>query len=75
MFEQLNALSTQRYVSPYDIAMVLQETNDAFEWLGRALEERSLWLGYLNAEPQLDSLRADHATKTCSIALSSTVNP
>lgn len=62
VFQQLTALSKQRYVSPYDVALVhlgLQETDNAFEWLGKALEQRSLWLGYLNVEPQLDSLRAD----------------
>ena len=36
-----------------------RETDNAFKWLGKALEQRSLWLGYLNVEPQLDSLRAD----------------
>jgi hypothetical protein len=59
---QLNALSSQKYVSPYDIAIVyvgLQEIDEAFTWLWRALEQRSLWLGYLNVEPQLDPLRSD----------------
>jgi tetratricopeptide (TPR) repeat protein len=60
--KQLNALSSRRYVSPYDIAMVhvgLQENDEAFSWLQRAFEQRSLWLGYLNVEPQLDRLRSD----------------
>ena len=59
---QLNALSMQKYVSPYDIALVhvaLQENDEAFTWLQRAFEQRSLWLGYLNVEPQLDLLRSD----------------
>ena len=59
---QLNSLSNQRYVSPYDIAIVhvgLQEIDTAFAWLTKALEQRSLWLGYLNVEPQLDPLRSD----------------
>jgi TolB-like protein/tetratricopeptide (TPR) repeat protein len=59
---QLHALSTHRYVSPYDIAIVhlgLQEIDAAFAWLTKALEQRSLWLGYLNVEPQLDPLRSD----------------
>jgi TolB-like protein/Tfp pilus assembly protein PilF len=62
VLDQLNALSSQRYVSPYDIALVhvgLQEYDEAFTWLQRAFEQRSLWLGYLNVEPQLDSLRSD----------------
>jgi hypothetical protein len=62
VLNRLNALSSQRYISPYDIAMVhvgLQENDEAFAWLQRALEQRSLWLGYLNIEPQLDQLRSD----------------
>ena len=37
----------------------LQENDEAFAWLQRAFEQRSLWLGYLNVEPQLDPLRSD----------------
>ena len=62
VLSQLNALSRQRYISPYDIAMVhvgLQENDEAFAWLQKAVEQRSLWLGYLNIEPQLDQLRSD----------------
>jgi tetratricopeptide (TPR) repeat protein len=62
VLNQLNALSSQRYVSPYDIAMVhvgLHENDEAFAWLQRAFEQRSLWLGYLKVEPQLDALRPD----------------
>lgn len=62
VLKQLNALSSRRYVSPYDIAMVhvgLQENDEAFSWLQRAFEQRSLWLGYRNVEPQLDRLRSD----------------
>jgi len=62
VLNQLNALSSKRYVSPYDIALVhlgLQENDEAFTWLQRALEQRSLWLGYLSVEPQLDPLRSD----------------
>jgi TolB-like protein/Flp pilus assembly protein TadD len=62
VLNQLSALSSERYVSPYDIAMVhvgLQENDDAFVWLQKAFEQRSLWLGYLNVEPQLDPLRSD----------------
>jgi hypothetical protein len=37
----------------------LQENDQAFSWLQRAVKQRSLWLGYLNVEPQLDPLRSD----------------
>jgi hypothetical protein len=33
--------------------------DEAFRWLHSALEQRSLWLGYLDVEPQLDPLRND----------------
>ena len=59
---RLTTLSKQRYVSPYHVAVVhvgLHEDDIAFEWLERAFEHRSPWLGYLNVEPQLDALRSD----------------
>jgi TolB-like protein/Flp pilus assembly protein TadD len=62
VINQLHTLSEQKYVSPYDLAMIyvgLQQNDDAFAWLQKALEQRSLWLGYLNVEPQLDPLRSD----------------
>lgn len=62
VLSQLTARSQQRYVSPYDVAVVhvgLHENDEAFEWLERAFEHRSIWLGYLNVEPQLDALRSD----------------
>ncbi len=62
VLDQLKALSSQKYISPYDVAMIyvgLQENDEAFSWLQRALAQRSLWLGYLNVEPQLDPLRSD----------------
>jgi hypothetical protein len=54
--------SREKYVSPFDIATIhtgLGEHDEAFSFLERAFEERSLWMGYLNVEPQLDPLRAD----------------
>lgn len=62
VLERLHMLAGQRYVSPYDIAMVYlgrQEFDRAFEWLQIALEQRSLWMGYLKVEPQVDPLRSD----------------
>jgi TolB-like protein len=67
VLNQLNTLSSTRFVSPYDIALVhlgLQEYDEAFAWLQQALEQRSLWLGYISVEPQLDPLRADPRFQT-----------
>jgi len=62
VLHQLFEFPDQKYVSPYDIAMIhvgLAEHDEAFAWLERAFEERSLWMGYLNVEPQLDPLRPE----------------
>jgi tetratricopeptide (TPR) repeat protein len=62
VIERLDELAKQRYVSPYDIAMIhvgLQEMDTAFYFLEKAFEERSVWLGYLGLEPQWDPLRTD----------------
>lgn len=62
VLKDLTARSSQKYLSPYDVAMVyvaMHENDEAFMWLDKAFEERSLWLGYLNVEPQLDGLRSD----------------
>jgi tetratricopeptide (TPR) repeat protein len=62
ILEQLTDPSKQKYVSPYDIATIytcLGETEEAFDWLSRACEERSGLLVYLKVEPMLDRLRSD----------------
>jgi len=62
ILRKLECFPKERYVSPYDIAVIhvgLGDHDQAFAWLGRAFEERSLWLGYLSVEPQLDPLRPD----------------
>jgi hypothetical protein len=49
-------------VTPVAFAMMhagLGETDRAFEWLDRAMEERRGWLAYLKVEPLLDPLRVD----------------
>src|SRR6266700_5729032 len=50
------------YVSPYDIALIytaLGEKDTAFDWLNKAVAERSTWLVYSKWEPRLDPLRSD----------------
>jgi TolB-like protein/Tfp pilus assembly protein PilF len=59
---QLLVMKEQRYVSPYEIAVIhvgLGERDQAFEWLERAYQEHSSWLSYLNAESRLDPLHSD----------------
>jgi serine/threonine protein kinase/Tfp pilus assembly protein PilF len=61
ILQKLKELSQQRYVSPYDIALVyagLEEKDLAFEWLDIAYESHSLNF-LLKVDPQLDGLHSD----------------
>ncbi|MGB9071982.1 MAG: protein kinase [Terriglobales bacterium] len=52
----------QSYVSPFDIALIysaLGKKDTAFEWMTKAVAERSTWLVYSKWEPRLDPLRSD----------------
>ncbi len=63
LLDELIELSRQRYAEPFGIAEIhvaLNERNQAFDWLQRAFDERSLWFNlFLNDDPRLDSLRSD----------------
>jgi DNA-binding winged helix-turn-helix (wHTH) protein len=57
----LTGLATERYVTPYGIALVhagLGETERALDWLDRALEDRSHWLVWLTLDPRLRGVRS-----------------
>lgn len=59
---ELHRKSEQSYVSAYDIAVIyagLGETEQAFTWLYKAIEQRPFWLCWLKLDPRLDGLRAD----------------
>jgi len=59
---QLRTLSKTRYVSPYAFALVyigMAETEKAFEWLQRAVTERSQAITTLKVDPVFDDLRGD----------------
>jgi eukaryotic-like serine/threonine-protein kinase len=60
--ELLQSNSTQNYVDPYFIGLIyvgLDDKEQAFVWLEKALQARSEDLLNLKTEPRLDSLRAD----------------
>jgi len=62
LLDELQGLSRQRYVSAISRAVIyigLGEKDAAFKWLERACQEHDPWLGWLNADPIFDSLRAD----------------
>jgi Tfp pilus assembly protein PilF len=60
---ELLAISESRYLEPYGVALIytaLREPDAAFEWLAKAFEDRSGWLGmYVMGDPRLDPLRSD----------------
>ena len=62
---RLNVLlerSKTTYVSPADIALFYTRLNDrdqAFAWLEKAMAERSINFNYLVADPRFDNLRGD----------------
>jgi serine/threonine-protein kinase len=58
----LRSTADERRLLGYEIALVhlaLGETDEAFQWLDRAYEERSAWLAYAAVEPRLDVVRSD----------------
>ncbi len=62
ILNDLKELSKQRYVAPLDLAPVcagLGGIDEAFEWIDKGCEDRSLWLGWMNPDPRSDCLRSD----------------
>ena len=63
VLEKLKQISTQRYVAPYNVAVIyagLKGKDAAFDRLNRAYNDRSYLLAvYLNTDSSLDSLRSD----------------
>ncbi|MGQ0640775.1 MAG: protein kinase domain-containing protein [Gemmatimonadaceae bacterium] len=53
--------SQKRHVSAYHVGVIhfaLGDEAAGLEWLERALEERSPWIGYLNVDPRVDLVRS-----------------
>lgn len=62
LLDDLIKLSKQRYVPPFDIAVVyaaLGENDLAFTWLEKAYADRHPWLVMLRVTPKVDKLRTD----------------
>ncbi|MFP5246541.1 MAG: protein kinase domain-containing protein, partial [Thermoanaerobaculia bacterium] len=60
LLDELTQLSRERYISPYDIAVIragLGDTSAALAKLREAVEDRSAWLVFLDVDPRLDRLR------------------
>jgi tetratricopeptide (TPR) repeat protein len=59
---KMKELSKQRYVAPYNLALVygsLGDKDNALEWLNKAYEDRSTLLIWIRVEPRLDNLRSE----------------
>ena len=62
ILRRLETVAKTKYVAAYEIALIhfgLGETDQGFDWLEKALVERSGWLVYLNREPRLAAMRSD----------------
>jgi tetratricopeptide (TPR) repeat protein len=58
--DELLTLSSQRYVSPFNIALIyagLGDQESALEWLEKAYENRDVWLVWLRVNPRFRHLR------------------
>ena len=62
ILDEQQRLAKQRYVSPYNFAIIytgLGDKDRAFEWLTKCVEEHTLILFHLKSRPLFDSLRSD----------------
>ncbi|PYI61106.1 MAG: hypothetical protein DMC59_01220 [Verrucomicrobia bacterium] len=62
ILDELNELSKQQYVSPYEVATIcvaLGNDEEAFQLLGKAYTEHSFHLVYLNVWPEFKSVSSD----------------
>jgi len=53
--------SSSRHVSAYHVAAIhvaLEDTSRALDWLERAYEEQSSWMGYVGVDPRFEALRS-----------------
>ena len=58
---RLAEASTHRHVSAYHVAVIhiaLGDTKAGLDWLERAYDEQSPWIGYMKVDPRLDPVRS-----------------
>jgi hypothetical protein len=59
---ELNKIMKQRYICPYEIATTylgLGQKEEAFRWLDKAYEVRSMCMMWLKVDPPLYPIRSD----------------
>ncbi|MGH7461110.1 MAG: tetratricopeptide repeat protein, partial [Longimicrobiales bacterium] len=57
---RLAKASSNRHVSAYHVAVIhiaLGDTKAGLDWLERAYDEQSPWIGYINVDPRVDPVR------------------
>jgi TolB-like protein/Flp pilus assembly protein TadD len=62
VIQDLQKLRGDKGLFAYEIGVIhaaLGHTDDAFQWLSRAVQERSGWIAYLGRDPRLEALHAD----------------
>jgi TolB-like protein/Flp pilus assembly protein TadD len=60
--QDLQRLRGDKGLFAYEVGVIhaaLGQADDAFQWLAKAVEERSGWIAYLPRDPRLDALHAD----------------
>ena len=60
--KRLREQRKDRYVSAYCVALTyaaLAEQELAFEWLEKARQDQSEWIGWIGSDARFDSLRSD----------------
>lgn len=76
--ERLVAESQRRYVSAYDICTIhaaLGNRDETFDWLERAVDERSQLIGWLPWDPVFDGIRSDPRYRAAISALRPSLAP
>jgi serine/threonine-protein kinase len=59
---ELEELSTKRYISPFELALIyfaLERTNEGFELLNKAYQDRCYELAAIKVDPRFDSVAKD----------------
>ena len=62
ILDELKEASKQRYVSPFEFALIymgLGEKDHAFEWLNKTFDENPYRISFIKFNPRFDSLRSD----------------
>ncbi len=62
LLDQLNEISMEQYIPALYFALIhmgLGNNDRAFEWIDKAIQERSAYLAYFAVDPKLDRLRSN----------------